>query len=116
MKSARITGATVFALLLFAATAAVATSITDDNVAAKIEAASSSSDHEALANYFDARAAAAAADGKRHERMRNAYSRGFGKPHAMRAHCQGLIRSNREASDEFSNLAELHRELAKQAK
>jgi len=116
MKSAWIVAATFSALFLIPATAVVAADISDDNVATKIEAASSASDHEVLASFFDAKAAAATAEVKRHERMRIAYSRAGGKPHAMRAHCQGLIRANRDASDEFTNLSELHRELAKQAK
>lgn len=103
-------------ILLSPATAILASDITDENVAEKIEAANSPSEHEALASYFDAKAVAATAEVRRHERMRIAYSRGMGKPHAMRAHCQALIRSNRNAIDEFTNLAELHRELAKQAK
>lgn len=91
--------------------------ITDDNVVERVASAQTAADHEALAAYFDAQAAAAGAKVEMHEKMlASPNQKALGKITASwETHCKNMIRSYKEAQKEAGALAEAQREMAKNA-
>lgn len=65
--------------------------------------------HEAVAAYYDSKAAEARAAAKRHKRMAGAYS---GKGEPMAAHCRNLAKTFNSLAKEYTALARNHREIA----
>jgi hypothetical protein len=94
---------------------ALAEPITHENIVQRITDAKTPADHEAIAAYYRAEAAAAEAKMKEHEKMKQAY-RSIGKsaPYANRhrRYCESLISSNREVKDDYEALAEEHERIA----
>ena len=91
--------------------AARAEDITDDNVAAAVAAAKTPADHQALAAYFTTKAEAAQANIEKHEKMAKAFS---GKSQTvMSAHCESLVRSDKQLVKEYTALAKAQAALAK---
>jgi hypothetical protein len=108
---------------LFAAMAAALTLVlavpgpaTADVTEAQIAAAKTPADHEAIAQAYDAEAAAADAKSKAHEGMARTYRAGGGAPKAssaaMTGHCDRLMKSYSSAAAEYRALAAEHRKLA----
>ncbi len=94
---------------------ASAAEITDQNVDQMLAAAKTPEDHQALAAYFTAKAAAAGEQAKTHERMLNALQ-GQSKPPAAsmwRSHCNNLIRTFRNQQDDYKSLAKVQETIAK---
>lgn len=91
--------------------------ITDDNVVERVASAQTAADHEALAAYFDAQAAAAAAKVKMHEKMLASPNLGIaGKTAASwEMHCKNMLRNYKEAQKEAEALAATQRSMAKEA-
>jgi len=90
--------------------------VTEDNLAQKIETAKTAADHEAIAAFYQAKAAASTEEAKRHEAMLASYKKVGGKMYqAWENHCKSLIQSyNKEAKD-YEMLAKEHAKMAKAA-
>ncbi len=82
--------------------------VTEYNVAEKLAQASTPADHQALAAYFRAEAAEAAAMVARHEKMlRSIQSNATGHPRGDHSgHCRALIKANQEEQAAFEGLAQ----------
>jgi len=79
-----------------------------------IESATTPEQHEALARYYDAKAAAAKAETANHRSIAKAYAGGkFAQVAAMKAHCEKLASLYDDQAEQFSMLASMQRELAK---
>ena len=108
--------------LLFVALAALpppaiaAGAVTDDNVAEKSAEAKTKADHEALAAYFQEKAANAAKTAKLHEKMGRATVSGSGKGQVgMDFHCRNVARAARSMEEAYEQLAAEHTRMAKEA-
>jgi hypothetical protein len=87
---------------------------------AKIGAAKTAAEHDAIAACYDDMAKNAEAKAAEHQKMAKAYSMsGVGnqatKTH-FHQHCEALIRSYGAEAKEYTALAKAHREMAKKAK
>lgn len=85
----------------------------------KIESASTRSDHEALATYYDQQAAAARALAAEHRKMARSYQGmlGGGRGGAsMPSHCNAIVRNQEGIAVEYEAMAAGHRKLAEHAK
>jgi hypothetical protein len=86
--------------------------ITSKNVAAKIAAAKTPAQHAALAKYFHAQAAMAAAKAKEHQEMLDMLT---GKlQENLGPHCQALIASYKELEKEYEAIAQAQEQAAKE--
>lgn len=114
----RLAAAGAFALGLAWAGASYADTITEDNVAQHIAAAKTPQDHQDIANFYTAQAAAAAAKVKLHQQMDSAYKSGqSGKTEAkFHEHCKDLIASYTREQKDNEALAKEHEAMAKAAK
>ena len=91
-----------------------------DGLDAKIGAAKTATDHEAIAACYDSMAKDAQAKVAEHEKMAKAYNMsGVGnqatKTH-FHQHCEALIRSYEAEAKEYDAMAKAHRDMAKHAK
>jgi hypothetical protein len=87
-----------------------------ENMSARITAAKTAADHEAIAADYAKQAAAAREEAAAHEKMAKSYA-GLGKTgqyHADR-HCQAIAQRYLEQAKELDALAEVHRAEAKKA-
>lgn len=91
--------------------------VTDDNVAERLASAQTAADHEALAAYFRAEAAAAGEKVKLHQAMlASATKKVAGKSWvSWELHCNGLIKMYKDAQKEAEGLAAEHEAMAKVA-
>ena len=88
-----------------------------EDMSAKIAAAKTAADHEALADAFTKQAEEAEANAAAHDKMADSY-KGLGKTgqfHAER-HCAGIAASYRAQAKELKALAAAERAAAKSAK
>lgn len=95
--------------LIGATQALAADTVTDANVAEAIAAAKTPQDHEALAAYFRAQAAAQGEKVKLHEAMLKSWDKivsGNSLVH-MRQHCNDLIASSRKMQKAHEAMAEM---------
>ncbi len=92
--------------------------ITEANVAQHIATAKTAADHQAIANFYKAQAAAAGEKVKMHEAMDAAYKSGqTGKTEArFHEHCKDLISSYKKEQKDNLELAKEHEEMAAKAK
>jgi len=111
-KHLKAFGGVISAALVLAAVAIAA-----DDMSAKVAAAKSAADHQALAAEYDAHAKDATAKAEQHEKMAKSYQ-GLGKMGQYHAtqHCANLSKSYRDQAKEFQALADAHRGAAKEAK
>lgn len=111
-KHLKALGGAISAVLVLAVVAMAA-----DDMAGKVAAAKSATDHQALAAEYDAHAKEATAEAERHEKMAKSYQ-GLGKMGRYHAdqYCANLSKSYREQAKEFQALADAHRAAAKEAK
>jgi hypothetical protein len=118
-KTRLIVAALTWAALTLAQAPAVsaADAVTDENVAERVASAQTAADHEALAAYFRAQAAAAGEKVKLHQNMLSSSAKKVaGKSWvSWEMHCQSLIRSYKNAQKEAEQLAADHERLAKEA-
>ena len=110
------------ALTVFLAAVAVfgepvrAQQVTEDNLAQKIETAKTAADHEAIAAFYQAKAAASTQEAKRHEAMLAAYKKSGGKMYqAWENHCKSLVQSYTKEGKDYEMLAKEHEKMAKTA-
>lgn len=95
-----IFGAGAIALAMLAAGCATAPTGGDDALARQIEAARTPAEHEAVAQEFDRQAARAREQAEQHR--------------AMPRHCEQLIRNAEDDARIYAEMAEQHRQWAKQ--
>lgn len=88
----------------------------DDDLSAKVTAAKTAADHEALADSFAAQAKEAEANAAAHDKMAASY-KGLGKTGAMHeTHCAAIAKRERDNAKDLNALADAHRAQAKAAK
>lgn len=87
----------------------------DMDMTAKISAAKTAADHEAIAADYAKQAASLKEDAERHDKMAKGYM-GLGKGGRVHAEqfCASIAKREREQAKDFEALAELHRAEAKQ--
>jgi len=96
-----------------AAHAQKAAAITDDNVAARVVAARTKADHEALAAYFKAKAASEDARIAHYDQLFRAYMQLKGKEvEAMQRHARALLKAARMSQQRDLLLGAAHRNMA----
>lgn len=87
-----------------------------DVTEAQIASAKTPADHEAIAQSYDADAAAAQAEASKHEAMARAYQSAGGPkksgPNSMERHCDRLAKSYTDAAADYRALAAEHRSMA----
>lgn len=87
------------------------------DIEAKITAAKTPADHEAIAAYYDQQAAEVRTKIDEHKKMAVDYKK---LPHNSKVHfdqhCDALSRDYAAAAKEYDALAKAHRQMAKQAK
>ena len=88
--------------------------VTDDNIVERISQAKTPAEHEAIAAYYNAEAATAAAKVKEHEAMVKAYG-GSGMK-TMNRHCEQLLQTYRSQQKDVETLAKEHADMAAKAK
>lgn len=85
--------------------------------ATQIAAAKTPADHEAIAESYEAEAAAADAKAASHESMAKTYRTGGspkGSRTTMAGHCERLVKQYRAVAEENRLLAAAHRQMAKE--
>jgi len=123
MRTHRIRNAIVVAAALaIAGAAGGSTAWAQSDAAAKVTAAKTAPDHEALAAQYEKQAAAAKAEAATHRRMGEAYKgsttatgKGSGVS-AMPQHCDTIAKSFEEQAKMYEAMAGTERELAKASK
>lgn len=99
-----------------------ADAVTDANLAAKIESAKTPADHEAIAQYFTAKAVESDKAAAMHESMLKTFKTEGGKPvggkpyEVWQSHCKSFIADYKEMAADYRNLAALHEAMAKATK
>ena len=94
----------------------------DMDILNKVQTAKTVADHQAIASYYDARAAEAKKNADLHQKMADTYQAGgtsIGKgsgPVAMPQHCMSLAKMFDDEATHYKAMADTHRELAKSAK
>jgi hypothetical protein len=92
------------------------------DIVEKLQTAKTASDHEAIAGYYESKAAEARKSAELHRKMASTYTAGgssIGKgtgPVPLPQHCTNLAKGFDEEASNYSALAQAHRELAKAAK
>ena len=89
------------------AQAGAAGPVTDANIVERITTMKTAADHQAIATYYQGKAAEAAAKVKEHEEMLKAYG-----SKTMDRHCQSLLQTYRTQKADFESLAKEHSEMA----
>lgn len=102
--------ATLATGVIGATQALAADTVTDANVAEAIVAAKTPQDHEAIAAYFRAQAAAQGEKVKLHEAMLKAWEKTVAgrSLENMRKHCNDLIAASRKAQKAYEAMADMH--------
>jgi hypothetical protein len=116
MNAKRILAALALAVALLATRplSALAGAVTDANVSQMMASAKAPADYQALADFFTAQAADAAAKVKSHEAMLASVKAGGGKGSENFApHCATLISSYKEAQKQYEALAAQYAAAAK---
>lgn len=118
--------AAVLALGLLAAGCAATPSGEPAALSPQVEAARTPTEHEALAQQYERRAAQARTEADQHRALAASYKRGTqyrwvdrvgprsGMP-AMPRHCEQLVRNDEDTARIYSEMAQQHREWARQA-
>jgi len=109
--SRRIASAVLLGVILAGCTSAPTTAPSDD-LLHRIESASTKSDHEGLAAYYDREAAAARASAATHRKMATTYQAYSGKGNpSMAAHCNAIVRDQEAIATEYEAMAAAHRQM-----
>ena len=105
--------AITLALATAVAGAARADTVTDENVAAMMQAAKTPADYQSLATYFTDEAKQATATAAQHQAMMDGMSRVTGKSQQVAIpHCTNLIKSSKAEAKEYQALATAYEKLA----
>ena len=106
----------LLALMALPPTAIAAGTVTDSNLAEKSAEAKTKADHEALAAYFQEKAADAGKTVERHQQMYRAVAAGGLKGQSgMGWHCRNAIRTARNLQEAYEELAAEHLRMASEA-
>lgn len=112
----RLALAGAFALsLAFAGTTYAQDAVTEANLADRIVAAKTPADHQAIANFYTAQAAAAGEKVKMHQAMDAAYGKTGQKGRTeaqVHQHCKDLISSYTKEQKDYQALAKEHEAMA----
>lgn len=116
-------GVTLASLMALALPTFPACASGDADVLAKVQAAKTAADHEAIAKIYDAKAAEATKEAADHRRMGEAYKglsgtvtgKGYATS-AMPQHCDAIAKAYDAEAENFKAMAHAHRDLAKAAK
>jgi predicted secreted protein len=106
-----MTATIALALLIGMVPMAASAQVTDDNVVQQLQSAKTPADHQALADYFNAKAEAAAANAAKHESMAGVSQRGAHD--VWREHCSSLVKTYRRQASDYRALAKQQEQLAK---
>lgn len=88
-----------------------AAQVTDDNVVQLLQSAKTPADHQALADYFKAKATTAADNASKHEAMMG--STQHGSSNVWHQHCSSLVKTYRTQAADYLALAKQQEKLAK---
>jgi hypothetical protein len=93
----------------------------ETDIVNQVKTAKSAADHEALATYYEEKAADARKKAQLHRDMASSYtaggtSSGKGGPILLPQHCEQLARMFDEQASQYADMAATHRELGKEAK
>jgi hypothetical protein len=105
------------ALVMLAGPTQRAMAVDDSDIDAKIAAAKTPADHEAIAAYYDGKAKDARDKAAEHTKMAKEYrSVGHLAKGRFPEHCEGLARIYTSAAKEYEAMAKAHRDMAAHAK
>jgi hypothetical protein len=92
--------------------------VTDYNLSGSIAAATTATDHEAIAAYYQGKGSEALAQAEAHKAMQSNYEKwGSGKEQMQHQfHCKDLIESFEKVAKSYETLAKEHLEMAKKVK
>ena len=118
-----VSGMALLALAVLALPVFYARAADDSDITTKVQAAKTAADHEEIAKYYDAQAAAATKSAAMHRAMGQSY-KSFGATSsgkgagvsAMPQHCEALVKSYESEAEHYKTMAQTHRDLAKAAK
>ena len=115
-----VSAAALLAVLVGAPTFSAAAD--EKNIEELVQNAKTAADHEAIASYYDAEAAAAKKKAAEHQQMGESYKaqgsaigKGLGAS-SMPQHCETLTKSFEQEAAQYQAMAKVHRDLAKAAK
>jgi hypothetical protein len=118
-----LAGVVLAALTAIAVPTSCVGAVDDSDILEKVQSAKSAADHEAIAKYFDAKAAEATKEAAAHRRMGEGYKglsgSATGKGYATSAmpqHCEAIAKSFEAEAEQYKSMAQTHRDLAKAAK
>jgi hypothetical protein len=110
----------LLSLLVFAAVWAAPPQVTAaEDITAMLANAKTAADHQAIATYYDQQAAAAKENAALHKRMLDIVKKQGTAPLAkwhMDTHCESLIQKYESAAKDYTEMANAHREMAKDVK
>ena len=125
MNRARVSMLGAAALTLVAGTTltTAALAVDDGDVMTKVQSAKTAADHEAIAAYYDGKAAAATKDASYHRQMGQSYKglaggaagKGYAAS-AMPQHCEAIAKAADSEAEQYRAMAKAHRDLAKTTK
>jgi hypothetical protein len=119
---ASILGAAALTLVVGTTLTTAALAVDDGDVMEKVQSARTPADHEAIAAYYDGKAAAATKDAAYHRQMGQSYkglaggASGKGYASAMPQHCEAIAKAADSEAEQYKAMAKAHRDLAKTAK
>jgi len=124
MKNSRIAifGAALLLTMGLAVPTMSAVGAENMDIVEKLKSAKTAADHEAIASYYETKAAEAKQSADVHRKMADTYAAGgtsIGKgsgPVPLPQHCQQLAKMFDEEASHYTSMAATHRELAKAAK
>lgn len=111
-----VAGLIVAALAIAAAPMARAGAVTDDNVEQALASAKTAADHQALADYFKAKAATANANVALHERMIKGARLPGPARERWQEHCNRLVAAYKEQAKDYGAMAAEEAKLGAEAK
>ena len=118
-----ILGAAALTVIAGMTLTTAALAVDDSDIADKVQSAKTPADHEAIAAYYDGKAAAATKDATYHRQMGQSYKSlaggATGKGYAASAmpqHCEAIAKAADSEAEQYKAMAKAHRDLAKSAK
>jgi hypothetical protein len=116
-------GAVALAAIMSTTLTTAALAVDDGDIADKVQSAKTPADHEAIAAYYDGKAAAATKDAAYHRQMGQSYKslaggaggKGYATS-AMPQHCDAIAKAADTEAEQYKAMAKAHRDLAKSAK
>lgn len=98
---------------LFTLSTPRAGAVEESDIEQMVSNAKTPADHEAIAAYYDKRAAESKASSARHKRLADRY-RNFMRMSEAKLHCDDLAKIDARAAEDYTALAAAHRAMAQQ--